>query len=165
MEANNLTIIPPEGMEAYQEGNEIKFRPIKKVDTLQEIYKHLFANKDVWRLDGYGVINKYSITPNWNFSTNCTSEKQAQKLIAINKLMNVAKYLNGDWKPDWNDNSEERKFYIYISKNSIANNIIKIDYIYNNNPNIVYFKSEEFAQKVIEILGEETIKLALSTDW
>ena len=30
---------------------------------------------------------------------------------------------------------------------------------------MVEVKSEEFAQQAIDILGEETIKLALSTDW
>lgn len=160
MEANNLTIIPPEGMEAYQEGNEIKFRPIKKVDTLQEIYKHLFYNKNAWRIDLYGGIDKYATTSTCNLSTNCTSKKQAEKLRAINKLMNVAKYLNGDWKPNWDYYTS--KYYIFIDK---VNNNISISYNDSYCGHYIYFKSKELAKQAIDILGEETIRLALSTDW
>lgn len=45
MKTNNLTIIPPEGMEAYQEGSEIKFRPIKEeeetITISEDEYSHL----------------------------------------------------------------------------------------------------------------------------
>lgn len=26
---------------------------------------------------------------------------QIEKILAINQLMNIAKYYNGDWEPDW----------------------------------------------------------------
>lgn len=91
----------------------------------------------------------------------CTSEKQAKKLLAINQLLNIAKYLNGDWQPNW-DNNNENKYTIYIDRN---NTRILIDFMYVSNKCIVYFKTEELAQRAINILGEETIKLALSTDW
>ena len=158
MDSKNLTIISPEGMEAYQEGNEIKFRPVKKKLTYENVAEELFYNGDVWRFENYAV-NKYVKVVNWHYCTNCTSEKQAQKLRAINQLMNVAKYLNESWKPNW-DNSEEDKYYIKITSNKIlmgrANTMCS---------EIVHFKSMKLAQQAIEILGEETIKLALSTDW
>ena len=92
-------------------------------------------------------------------SNNCTSEKQAKKLLAINKLMNVAKYLNGDWQPNWND-VYEKKWYIFIEDKQI-----KINNTYRLQCNDIYFKSQELAEQAIEILGEETIKLALCTDY
>lgn len=147
-------------MEVYQEGNEIKFRLIENKITYENVAKALFEGKDVWRI-GDLVINKYNRTGYWNYLTNCTSEKQAQKLLAINHLMNVAKYLNRDWKPDWND--KEQKYYIYLK--SCYNYAINIDYTCSYTYSIVYFKSRELAQQAIDILGEETIKLALSTDW
>ena len=157
MKANNLTIIPPEGMEAYQEGNEIKFRPIKNKTTYENVAKVLFEGKDVWRI-GDLVINKYNRTGCWNYLTNCISEKQAQKLLAINQLMNVAKYLNGDWQPDWNNRSEI-KYYISLYRG--INIYMTPDFHCSD----IYFKSKELAQQAIKILGEETIKLALCTDW
>ncbi len=159
MKANNLTIIPPEGMKAYQEGNEIKFRPIENKVTYESVAKALFEGKDVWRI-GDLVINKYNRTGYWNYLTNCISEKQAQKLLAINKLMNVAKYLNGDWKPDWEDYNGEFKYYIQL-----YHKLLNISYTTHYNGSFVYFKSEELARQAIDILGEETIKLALCTDW
>lgn len=158
MEANNLTIIPPEGMEAYQEGNEIKFRPIENKITYENVAKALFEGKDVWRI-GDLIINKYNRTGCWNYLTNCTSEKQAQKLLAINQLMNVAKYLNGNWKPNWN--SYEKKYRFRI----IEPGELKIICNDSFKESFVYFKSEELAQQAIDILGEETIKLTLCTDW
>lgn len=157
MKANNLTIIPPEGMEAYQEGNEIKFRPIENKITYENIAKALFEGKDVWRI-GDLVINKYNRTGCWNYLTNCTSEKQVKKLLAINQLMNVAKYLNDDWQPNWNNRSEI-KYYISLYRG--INIYMTPDFHCSD----IYFKSKELAQQAIDILGEETIKLALCTDW
>lgn len=159
METNNLTIIPPEGMEAYQEGNEIKFRPVKKELTYKDIARELFDNKIIYHIAD-GRIVESLVLPNTYYNTNnCTSNKQAEKLLAINKLMNVAKYLNGDWQPDWNNNYEN-KYYLRI-----YNEKIEISYAGVYISDIVYFKSEEFAKQAIKILGEEIIKLALSTDW
>lgn len=73
--------------------------------------------------------------------------------------MNVAKYLNGNWQPNWN--SYERKYRLFLRDSG------NIDVAYNDSfiESFIYFKSKELALKAVEILGEETIKLALSTDW
>ena len=43
---------------------------------------------------------------------NCKSiiinESNASKLVALSRLMNIAKYYNKDWKPDWNDRDEHK---------------------------------------------------------
>ena len=96
---------------------------------------------------------------NRKLSNSALSKKQLEKLLAINKLMNVAKYLNGDWQPDW-DNRHEKKYYFYVEDEQIrilyADTVRCLD---------IYFKSIELARKAMEILGEETIKLALCTDY
>lgn len=77
--------------------------------------------------------------------------------------MNVAKYLNGDWQPNWdNKNKIEYKYYLYIH---YPGNKIEISYVASCCSDGIYFKSEELSQQAVDILGEETIKLALSTDW
>ena len=158
MKTDNLTIIPPEGMEAYQEGNEIKFRPIQKKITYRDIAEILFKVRAVY-ITSYGDIATDIYPHKVGRGMYTTSKKQAEKLSAINKLLNVAKYLNGDWQPNWND-IEENKYYIKIDIGRIqigcANTIFS---------DIVYFKSIKLAEQAIEILGEETIMLALSTDW
>lgn len=69
--------------------------------------------------------------------------------------MNTAKYLNGDWKPDWNDAYED-KFYIYYAFGNL-NFVSKQRANYGG----IYFKSKELAQQAIEILGEDEVKKAL----
>lgn len=140
MNLKNLKIVPPEGMEYYVEDNTVKFRPIKKELTYNDVIKKLKFNTNV--------------------NTKCTSGKQGEKLFAINNLMNVAKYLNDGWYPDWEEHNNEFKWYI-----NLYHSTIDIRYTTHYNGSFVYFKSEELAQQAIEILGEETIKLALSTDW
>ena len=159
----DLKIVPPEGMEYYIENGEVRFREIKKNLTYNDIAKELFENNKTCYIDIFGNV-KYSDEAEFNCieAHNCTSEKQAQKLLAINKLMNVAKYLNGDWKPNWNDNNNEYKYYIWYLP---INNSLAIDSTISNCTSVVFFKSKELAQQAIDILGEETIKLALSTNW
>lgn len=141
----------PEGYKIDKENSTfdgIKFKPIKKVLTYEDVIHKL--NDD--------AIGVYTSLPR----TFITSSKQSGKLLAINRLMNVARYLNGDWQPDW-ENSSERKYYIEYydryNKYSIGS-LISV-----GNIGQVLFKSEEAANKALEILGEETIRLALSTDW
>ena len=89
----------------------------------------------------------------YNNKINCTSEKQVRKLLAINKLMNVAKYLNGDWEPDFKKGGP--KFFIYINDK----NNIDISANYMLIKHFVYFRTKELAKQAIDILGEETIHL------
>lgn len=158
---NNIVIETPDGMEAYLEGNIVKFKPIEKKLTYPHIAEKLFDKKCRVKIESAGIIieeNNCNII-NVPYPTNCTSRKQAEKLLAINKLMNVAKYLNEDWQPDWNNNYEN-KHYLRICNEKIEIGCATI-YI----SDIVYFKSEGLAKQAIEILGEETIKLALCADW
>lgn len=163
MDIKDLKIVPPEGMEYYIEENEIKFRPKKKKLTYDDIARELFYNKLSYYIGDGNDDNIFSskirnIDYIFKFN-NCTSKKQAKKLLAINRLMNVAKYLNGDWQPNWN-NEDESKYYLYVGINKI-----NIDRNWSCCHNSIYFKTRALAQQAIEILGEETIKLALSTDW
>lgn len=165
MEINGVKIKVPKGMEPYIVDGEVRFR--KKL-SIDDVYKELFFNKPIYYMNDTGWSSKRkdyldSIIPldNREFRNNCTSEKQVEKLLAIIQLMNVAKYLNGDWKPDWDD-KDQMKYYInYI--NTIGK--LNISKTWTNNYAFIYFKSPELAQQAINILGEETVKLALSTDW
>lgn len=142
MDLSNLTIIPPGGMEYYIENGEVRFRKIKKNLTYNDIAKALFETNRTYYNDTFGNIKSTDeAMRNYHEANNCTSEKQIRKLFAINKLMNVAKYLNGDWKPDWS-NIKESKYYIYIT----AYSSIEVASSCHNNSYVVVFKSEELAQ-------------------
>lgn len=115
----------------------------------------LFEYKDHYYTNADGIIRETSI--GWNCPNAAPTEHQLQKLLAINKLMNVAHYLNDGWKPNWKDETQ-RKYYIYYDINDKA---FVIDHNTHFNYGVVYFKSIEIAEQAIEILGDETIKLAL----
>lgn len=68
------------------------------------------------------------------------------KIEAIQKLTNIAKYYNEDWKPDWNNRNEDKNFIYYGN--------IKDKYYVDSTKtyisNIVYFKNKADAQAVID---------------
>lgn len=165
MEEKVIKIEIPEGYEIDKEKSTLEKIVFKlkeqSLKSICSIYRKLFYGQKAYYFNKYGKIeNTIICAEDYKNLNNCTSEKQAKKLLAINQLMNVAKYLNEGWQPDWN-NYIEKKYTIYIEKNTK----VSIDVNYCINRGIVYFKTEKLAQKAIDILGEETIKLALSTDW
>lgn len=121
----------PEGMEIDKENSTfecIKFKP--KELTYQEIAKK---------------FQPYN-------SSVCTNTDHLSKLITFRKLLEVADYLNGDWKPDWNDENQI-KYYIYN-----VNQKFYVEGYYHTNQGMVCFSSKENAEKAIEIIGEEELK-------
>ena len=90
-------------------------------------------------------------------ANNATSEKQLQRLLAINKLMNVAEYLNEGWKPDWKDTNKSKWFISWDNRR----NKFELGYRSAYIDGIAYFKTPYLALQAIEILGEEEVKLAL----
>ena len=163
MEERVIKIEIPEGYEVDKEKStfeRIVFKP--KKESYKDVCRKLFYKKKVYYPNRYGNIVSSKLNEiRYEDLNNCTSEKQAKKLLAINQLMNIAKYLNGDWKPNWNDYEESK--YTLCFDNSDTEIFIDVDYSIIRS--IVYFKTKELAKKAIEILGAETIKLALSTDW
>lgn len=79
------------------------------------------------------------------------SPHQFEKLLALNKLMNVAVYLN--------PKGEEASYQLrYSDKNGIT--VTDVRLVDNNG--MPCFISKESTQQAIEILGEDVVKLALS---
>lgn len=162
MKTKEVKIQVPEGYEIDKENSTfelIKFKPIKKVLSYEDVAKELFCNHSHY-YEYEGDIYKCSSCLEYASKKDirCTSAKQTEKLIAINKLMNVAKYLNGKEK-------EPKDGIFYCIR--IERSVIVVDWI---NPEVmnygaICFNSVEAAKQAIEILGEETIKLVLSTDW
>ena len=124
---NQLTIDIPEGMEIDLENSDLAKGIVK------------FKKKD---------ITYENVEDALKLGKNCKSiiinESNASKLVASSKLMNIAKYYNKDWEPNWSDPSVYKYFII------CAGDIYKVDYncksIYNN----IYFKNKKDAQAVID---------------
>ena len=127
MENNQLTIDIPEGMEIDLENSDLAKGIVK------------FKKKD---------ITYENVEDALKLGKNCKSiiinESNASKLVALSKLMNIAKYYNKDWKPDWN-NSDKSKYYIRYNTGTYA-----VDCNYTYNYGNIFFKNKEDAQAVIE---------------
>ena len=125
MENNQLTINIPEGME----------KDLEKSNLAKGIIK--FKKKDLTYED---ILQAYTI----RYGSIVVSSSNIDKLLAISKLMDIAKYYNGDWKPDWN-NLNYCKYYIICN-----NGIYAVDYSYIYIYSNIYFKNKEDAQAVID---------------
>ena len=160
MKTQELKIEAPEGYEVDWENssnNIIKFKPIKKKITYQDVKEKLFSDKEHY-VEYAGTINSSKNTRYYGENIIiATSKQQLEQLLALNKLINVAKYLNGDWKPDFKDDIQQ-KYYISFDSDTKQLNIWFKQYM---NDGSVYFKSEELTRQAIEILGKEEIKKAL----
>lgn len=144
---NQLIIDIPEGYEIDKENSTfecIKFKPIKKYLTYKEVAEKL--NKDTCFFIAKGKIQSYAQYASYDNPGVANDYRQIEKILAINQLMNIAKYYNKDWKPDWN-NINENKFHILYYANEKT---YLIDYNVSYSSHMVYFKNRKDAQAVID---------------
>ena len=83
-----------------------------------------------------------------------TTPMHQSKCITFRKLLEVADYLNGDWKPDWNNNLQDKYSIVYNNNKEV----FEITTSYKISLSAIYFSSEENAKKAIEIIGKEELK-------
>lgn len=130
----------------------------EKPIAYDDICKDLFLEKKTYWLGSKRINYFYPDVVNFNDINNSTSEAQVKRLAAFNKLQNIAKYLNGDWKPyfdghhkNWNI-CKEGDDYLALWTDNIENCS-------------VYFKSEEAACEAVRLMGEDSLNDLFSTDW
>lgn len=126
---NKLTINIPYGKEIDVENSDLKTGVIrfkKKELTYEDIKASLRLNENMTGID--------------------VSDDNVNRLYAINRLMCIAKFYNGNWKPDWS-NKNKPKFYIAFDYES---SFYEVRWKYRMSDNIVYFKSTKDAQAVID---------------
>ena len=158
MNTKEIKITVPEGYEIDKENSTfecIKFK--KKGLTYENIAEKLFTDRVTYFVGDGAAIDSYipSINDETHLANNATSKKQLQRLLAINKLMNVAEYLNDGWKPNWKDSTVKW----YLLWQACDEQLCTIDLIHIQYPGPV-FKTQKLALQAIEILGEEEVKLA-----
>ena len=126
---NQLTIEIPEGMEIDTVNSNLAKGIIKfKIKNLT--YDEVVST----------IHYEYHIT---NELTGMSSHNIA-KLSNLDKLLDIAKYYNKDWIPNWND-IFECKYYIlkHNDKYQVTSTI-------SNNCGFVYFRTAEDTKAVIE---------------
>ena len=141
--------------------------------TYDDICRELFLNKDAWFLNHDTIDSWVQTLSNFRDLDNCTSKAQAKRMIAFNKLQNIAKYLNDGWKPNFDDILQE-KFYISYTGDEPESDLpvdllksyqlyCKVDEpVYESS---IYFKTEKRACEAIRVMGKESLNDLFSTDW
>ena len=143
------------------EGDEEKKAPDAaegKPITYDDKCKELFLNKRIYWLGNKKINHLYSDEYTCNGLNNCTSIAQAKRVAAFIKLQNIAKYLNGDWKPDFDGDHENWNICkdgdAFLAMYTKALNIAS-----------VYFKNEDLVNEAIRLMGKESLDNLFSTDW
>jgi hypothetical protein len=123
---NKIVLDIPKGMEVDVEKSDLKAGIIA------------FKKKEISYADVLSALAGKGVCP----ADIKVPEMIAGKIIALARLMTIAKYYNGDWKPDWN--SQDYKHNIMrTSEYGITSSS-------NYNEGAIYFKNKEDTQAVID---------------
>lgn len=122
---NQLTIDIPEGMEIDLESSDLAKGIVK------------FKKKDITYDD---ILKTYAT----DFGRLRVPNHCIDKVLAISQLMNIARYYNKDWKPNW-ISPGQLKWYIYYSddKYQIGTTSCCCNY------GTIYFRFRDYVQAVI----------------
>lgn len=153
-EEGKLMVRKKHAQNDHPQNEETQEKPITYDDVLKELFLDKLAS---W----VGQSKIYTATigrANYDDQNNCTSYAQAKRLLAFNKLMNIAKYLNGEWMPDFDGDHENW----HIGKEGDTFLAMYTKYV---NKASVYFKSKDLALEAIRLMGEESLNDLFSTDW
>lgn len=160
MANKEIKITVPEGYEIDRENSTfecIKFKPksltyddievhiakLKKQGVISAMVQTTTKGGGVASYEGLGGYDCYPAHIN--------------RLLALNKLLNVAEYLNDGWKPNWENRSQQK--YVIVYDRSCKE--LAFMTVSNLTCGQVVFKDNESARKAIEILGEDEVKKAL----
>ena len=120
-----------------------------QVKSLDEIMRSLYYKKEAFFVDMFGKV-KSNQTTLYNDRNNCTSLEHINKWLSINDLLNVAIFLNQNWRPDW-ENKAEEKYTFCVDGENVA--IQKTECPIS----IVHFPSINLAQQALDMLGKEKV--------
>lgn len=126
--------------------------------TYDDILRELYFNKTAYWVSSTNIKHTTIGENTYNDIDNCASEAQAKRIVAFNKLQNIAKYLNKGWKPDFPGS---------IKYTICKNHTGTYSYIGNNKyqAGAIYFRTEDLVYEAIRLMGEESLNDLFSNDW
>ena len=86
------------------------------------------------------------------FPTHEAAERETRYMVALCRLRAIARKLNGDWKPDWK-NETQIKYYICHGGTYGWSNDFTV-----NGVRSAYFHSVDAAKRAIELMTDEDLK-------
>lgn len=125
--------------------------------TYDDILKELYFDKTAYWVNSTYISSAKARELSYNAINNCTTHAQAKRMIAFNKLQNIAKYLNKGWKPNFKDHS--KNWYIY------KDILCGVTFNCTTNQGTVYFKNADLAEEAIQLMGKDSLNDLFSTDW
>lgn len=116
METKEIKINVPKGYEIDEENSTfecIKFKPIKKELTYEDMAEELFSDIGFYIISNGGII-PFDKTVGKDDKNNATNKNQLERLLALNQLLNIAEYYNRK-----NSKEENKIYYINFDKRNL----------------------------------------------
>lgn len=129
-----------------------------KLITYGDILKELYLGKTAYWIYDKNIEFGKQTSYNFEDAVNCTSVAQTKRMVAFNKLQNIAKYLNNGWVSNFN--GENKNWFICIDGGKYG---AKFSKWFNDGS--VFFNSEEDVEEAIRLMGEDSLNDLFSTDW
>lgn len=139
--------------------------------TYHQIAKDLFKGSEpyYWNVNTdveVEAIDSYECNADFEALFNCNTKAQVKRLMAFNKLQNIAIWLNDGWRPDFDD-AEEDKYYISYNGGGVTSKDKDGEYlnfsVHSSSFDpaydaMVYFKTEKLALEAIGIMGKNSLE-------
>lgn len=126
--------------------------------TYDDVLKELYYEKTAYWVSSSNIKHTTTGEGSYHDINNCASEAQCKRMVAFNKLQNIAKYLNKGWNPDFPGSNNYTICKNYAGEYSLIGNR-------KCQAGAIYFRTEDLANEAIRLMGEESLNDLFSTDW
>lgn len=126
--------------------------------TYNDVLKELYYEKTAYWASSSNIRHTKTGEGSYNDINNCASEAQCKRMVAFNKLQNIAKYLNKGWNPDFPGSNNYTICKNYAGEYSLLGNR-------KRQAGAIYFMTKDLANEAIRLMGEESLNDLFSTDW
>ena len=126
--------------------------------TYDDVLKELYYKKTAYWVSSSNIKHTTTGEGSYNDINNCASEAQCKRMVAFNKLQNIAKYLNKGWYPDFPVSNNYTICKNYAGGYSLIGNR-------KCQAGAIYFMTKDLANEAIRLMGEESLNDLFSTDW
>lgn len=141
---------------------------ISKLEDDKKEFKLIYPEKGCWLhcidsdtgeiISVYYTVNnitdRFLFEHGYYFETKQEAEQHLKEQRLLFKLYQWAKIKNEGWKPDWN-NDDEEKYYITYFKDKSLGVSWEITWGMINFTKLPYFKTSEITQECIKLFGNE----------
>ena len=126
--------------------------------TYDDVLKELYYKKTAYWVSSSNIKHATTGEGSYNDINNCASKAQCKRMVAFNKLQNIAKYLNKGWNPDFPGSNNYTICKNYAGGYSLLGNR-------KRQAGAIYFMTKDLANEAIRLMGEESLNDLFSTDW